>query len=127
MNDSTHFAGPGFWCKEFKTISKFTKSPSEVTCDSCKKEMHKESAHRQKVGMSQSKLYFKTPEEFKAKCKVGDHIIDLSTKRSVTISAIGRDRFLYVDHLGVERVAQCASIACDWRPVEEVINAVSNS
>ncbi len=38
-----------------------------------------------------------TPEEFKQQFKVGDTIRAWSTRKEMTITAIGKERFLYTD------------------------------
>lgn len=56
-----------------------------------------------------------TREIFKKSFKVGDCIIGYATQKRVQITAIGRDRFLYLDGTGREGVGQIESAAANWR------------
>lgn len=61
-----------------------------------------------------------TPESFKAELKVGDRVQGFTTGKIVTITAIGKTRFLAIDSMGDERVSKMSAPDAAWKKVENV-------
>ena len=118
MNDDIHLAYAGYWCPEFKDTAKFSKLIGKVTCAKCIEDHANDLKFKEKHVTAHSKLFFKTPEAFKEKVKVGDAIVDSSTGKKLIVTAIGDTRILIRDEAGSERVSLCVSVCYNWRLVE---------
>lgn len=78
-------------------------------------------------------LYFKSAEDFIAQVKIGYKLAGYFSGQTVTVTAVGSTRFLYLDAHGDERVSKFLSPMANWRfpkedagtpePTPEVIGA----
>lgn len=63
---------------------------------------------------SHCKRNIKEPLDWDTVC-VGDVLIGYATEKEVTVSAIGKDRFLYINYFGKEQAATKDSPSAKWR------------